>query len=225
MAVEAKRGCGFRKVSGTYLVGSGTGVPCDRLPIPLTICPCCSQGIKQTRGWTWLDVNLLVGGVHRDCQDSFPCPLCMATSDMGKTGLLWIGEKFYPTVQDFMREAAQLGISRRLSAVPRDFKLGTTWVLLAHPKAVVCPVCGGTGMRVFEGETERKPCGCKDGRIAGVFHVFRPHAVERIVTETESKDAEAMDELKRRGISPVVVPDDDQDHRGSAYETNGEVQE
>lgn len=30
MACEPKRGCGYRKVGGIYLVGGGIGVPCDR---------------------------------------------------------------------------------------------------------------------------------------------------------------------------------------------------
>lgn len=59
MAIEARRGCGYRKVGGIYLVGGGIGVPCDRLPYPLTVCPCCSQGVKQGRGWTWVTVGKL----------------------------------------------------------------------------------------------------------------------------------------------------------------------
>lgn len=35
MAVEARRGCGYRKAGGLYLVASGMGSPCHRLPIPL----------------------------------------------------------------------------------------------------------------------------------------------------------------------------------------------
>ena len=31
MASEPKRGCGYRKIGGTYLVGGGIGIPCDRL--------------------------------------------------------------------------------------------------------------------------------------------------------------------------------------------------
>lgn len=34
MAQESKRGCGYRKVGGTYLVGNYISVPCDRLPYP-----------------------------------------------------------------------------------------------------------------------------------------------------------------------------------------------
>ena len=214
MAVEARRGCGFRKVGGLYLMGTGSGFPCDRLPIPLIVCPCCSAGFKQTRGWTWIDVNALVGGIHKNCGDEFPCPLCMATPEMGKAGMLWIGEKFYPSPADFVREADELGISRRIAAIPRNFKIGETWVLLAHPKTLSCPKCGGAGL--FQKER------CEDckatGKIAGIFRVFRPHAIEKIITETQSKDAELMEDLRKRGLTPVIVPDDDPDHQGTVYD-------
>lgn len=219
MASEAKRGCGYRKVGGLYLRGQGAGMPCDRLPLALTVCPCCSHGFKQTRGWTWVDINLLVGGVHRNCADEFPCPLCMATSEMGKVGLLWIGEKFYPTVEAFLREADTMGISRRIAAVPRGFKVGETWVLLAHPKGIACRQCGGAGL------SQGKPCELCNGtgRSAAIFRVFRPHAVEIIVTDAQSKDETFMEGIKARGLTPVVVPDNDVDHRGTVYEDeNGE---
>jgi hypothetical protein len=231
MAVEARRGCGYRKVGGLYLMGDGRGVECDRLPLPLTICPCCSQGIKQARSWTWIDValcansaeppkRLLVGGVHRDCRDSFPCPLCMATEGMGKAGLLWIGARFYSTPADFSAEADRLGISRRVAAVPRNFVAGETWVLLAHPKGMTCPKCAGGGLHTTPGSQQHLPCDLCDstGKVPAIFRVFRPTRIEKIITETQAQDAGAMAELERRGITPVVVPDNDPDHQGSVYD-------
>src|SRR6266478_6075780 len=105
MAVEPRRGCGYRKVGGLYLVSGGGGVPCDRLPIRLDVCPVCSHGFKQSRGWTWVDVFGLIGGDHMvpsftvgetiACADDRRCPLCYNVKAVGKAGLLWIGEKFY----------------------------------------------------------------------------------------------------------------------------------
>ena len=212
MAVEARRGCGFRKVGGLYLCGKGGGHPCDRLPFPLTICPCCSAGIKQTRGWTWVDVALLVGGAHSPCTDTALCPICHASESMGKAGLLWIGERFYKTPGEFEREARAQGISRRIATVPRGFKLGDTWVLLAHPKTT-CSNCGGGGLRDFV------PCvKCEGtGKVPGIFRVFRPEAVEKIVTKTQSEDPVFMFGLGPH-ITPVVVPDDDRDHQGTVYD-------
>jgi hypothetical protein len=42
--------------------------------------------------------------------------------------------------------------------------------------------------------------------------VFQPIGIEKIVTKTESRDAKEMEKLAKRGIDPVVVPDDDEDH-------------
>jgi hypothetical protein len=45
MAVEPKRGFGYRKVGGIYLVSGGKGRPCGCLPIPLHTCPSCRADI------------------------------------------------------------------------------------------------------------------------------------------------------------------------------------
>jgi hypothetical protein len=216
MSVERKRGCGFRKVGGLYLVSGGQGVACDRLPIPLEVCPCCSQGFKQARGWTWVDVALLVGGVHADCHDDFACPLCMATSEMGKAGLLWIGEKFYKTPQDFDAEGAEMGISRRIKAIPRGFKVGVTWVLLAHPKTVE------TWVDVPEEERTAEPDVFLPGtqkRVLkpGIFKVWRPQRIEKLVLESQ-RDSDEVKELIEKGITPVFIPDNDKDHQGTVYD-------
>jgi hypothetical protein len=152
----------------------------------------------------------------------------MDPEGMGKAGLLWIGERFYKTPGEFSSEANELGISRRISAVPREFKRGETWVLLAHPKAATCAECKGAGLRSINYgvgysetiTTQSGKCeaceGC--GKVPGIFRVFRPSALEKIITETMSKDAELMADLEKRGITPVVVPDDDKDHMGTVYD-------
>lgn len=196
MAVEARRGCGYRKIGGLYLVSGPGGMSCDRLPFPLTICPTCNQGIKQTRGWTWVDVSVLVGGSHDTCVDwATSCPMCTPLLD--RAGLLWIGEKFYPTPTEFHMEAADLGISRRIKAIPRGFEIGKTWVLLAHPKAI----------REFK-ESEWE---------AGIFKVWRPTRIEKILPESKRGSEEAA-ELEAKGITCVFVPDADRDHSGSVYD-------
>lgn len=141
MAVEAKRGCGYRKVGGTYLVDDGRGSPCCKLPLELSICPCCGNGIKQTRGWTWIDAGKMFGAGGCRSGDPLTMATCPAVNpaSMGRVGLLWVGEKFYKRPLDFQLEASKQGISRRVSNVPRDFKAGETWVLFAHPKAIERP--------------------------------------------------------------------------------------
>jgi len=61
MAIEAKRGCGFRKINALYLCGSGISISCDRLPYLIEYCPTCGAGIKFTQGFTWVDWNSLAG--------------------------------------------------------------------------------------------------------------------------------------------------------------------
>lgn len=223
MAVEPRRGCGYRKIGGLYLVSPSDGFPCDRLPIPLTVCPVCSHGFKQSRGFTWVDVDGLVGGIHKACADEFPCPLCMSTHELGKAGLLWIGEKFYKTPRDFDDEARILGISRRIPAVPRNFKVGETWVLLAHPKTTRCEACKGSGLldpleRVGEVLNAEKCERCHaTGRIPAIFKVWRPRRVEKILPES-LRDSKEAAQLIEQGITPVFVPDNDPDHQGTVYE-------
>ena len=219
MSVERKRGCGFRKVGGLYLVSDGPAMDCDRLPIALDVCPVCSHGFKQSRGWTWVDVNGLVGGVHSDCQDEFPCVLCMSTAQLGKAGLIWIGDKFYKTPADFERESTELGCSRRISVVPRGFKLGETWVLLAHPKGIRmgCSAClthGYTVPEVNKAEVCEACAGQGHRWLPGIFRVWRPERIEKILPESHRGGPEEQ-ECIENGIRPVFVPDADPDHRGA----------
>jgi len=194
MAVEPKRGCGFRKVGGLYIVGGRLQGDCCKLPIPLHVCPVCAQGIKQTRGWSWIDPRPWLG---EHCSlDQFACPAADPGGMGERVGLLWIGRAFYPTPGTFMHEAAIHGVSRRIAALPRGFELGEHWVFLAHPEAVWI-------------EEHRGP---------GIFAIFKPTAFEKIVTQTQANDAELMYGLAARGITPVVVPDDDKDHQGSVYD-------
>jgi len=55
---ESKRGCGWRKPGGLYLMADGPAELCGKLPIPLEICPSCGGGIKLSRGWTWVRGNI-----------------------------------------------------------------------------------------------------------------------------------------------------------------------
>lgn len=199
MAQEARRGCGFRKVGGLYLCGDNVGVPCCKLPIELHVCPTCNAGVKQTRAtYQWIDPKPWLTG---EC--THPERICPASNPevLGKrVGLLWIGAQFYPRPEDFLAEAAAMGISRRINTVPRGFKLGETWVFLAHPRV----------KQTATGEW-----------IAGIFRIFRPTRIEKIVTESQAADAEEMEKLHKTNITPVAVPDGDSDHRGTVYDRPG----
>lgn len=216
MAVEARRGCGYRKVGGIYLVGGGVGMECCKLPILLTVCPCCGNGIKQSRGWQWIDPKPWIAG---SCTEgggrALICPLAGGAGTLGdKVGLLWIGTQFYPTPEHFVRESASMGISRRIKSVPRGFVVGESWVFLAHPK-----------VRPY---TEQVPASDSDPAVtetvqkwkAGVFRIFKPTALEIIITTSQSQDPDFMADLAKRKLTPVVVPDDDKDHQGSVYDSD-----
>lgn len=192
--LDDERGCGWRQPGGLYLVAGALSAPCGKLPMPLHKCNTCGGGIKPSRGFTWIKPPLLFGldTAAPICESPFtwqdeshPCEGCPAGGTMPKrAGLLWVGGKFYSTTQDFIREAVHMGVSRRISAVPLDFKVGETFVFLAHREAIIAPP-PEPGMR------------------PGVFSIFRPTAIEYVVKGDETDEQLAA--LKKRGITPVRV--------------------
>jgi hypothetical protein len=205
-SVEGARGCGYRKGGGIYLVSGALSEPCPKLPIELHSCPACGGGIRQSRGFTWIRPDpLLDPGAHGSEEHDAVCPLGSVYGDLWargeRAGLIWVGASFYKTPTEFMAEAAVLGVSRRISAVPRGLKVGETWIALAHPKAVPgecehgapvqagCPNCpGGISAGEWRG---------------GVVTFFRPTAIEYVVKGTETE--EELDKLEARGFRLVKV--------------------
>lgn len=191
-SVESARGCGYRVAGGLYLVAPALAESCSRLPHATHACPTCGAGIHPARGWTWIVPLHLIGlRMHEPRAHSMRCPLGMPGMDPGqqgiRAGLLWIGESFYPTPASFLEEAAAMGVSRRISKVPRDWKPGT-YVFLGHRKAIM-------PTRVSMGEpVEYEP---------GIVAVFRPTAIEYVVKGDETEEELAA--LERRGIEPVRV--------------------
>jgi len=197
---DKKRGCGWRKPGGLYLVADELMAPCGKLPIPLKVCPTCHNGIKPSRGWTWINGNALIKGLT--CKLKY-CNTCSLNKKPGIVGLLWIGEKFYQTPDKFNKEAYIQGVSRRISAIPKDFKAGETWVWLAHRKTIteICKNCSGTG------KAYNDKCKVCNGEgfiyIPAVFQVFKPTAIEYVVKGNESE--EEIEKLERRNITPVRI--------------------
>ena len=178
---ESARGCGFRKKGGLYLVAQGEWRGCGKLPLPLHVCPVCSSGIKPSRGWTWINGTVLFADVK--CKSlASQCSACPLSGPVGRIGLLWIGGKFYNSPDAWTQEANERGVSRRIAAVPKDFKLGETWVALAHREGFQNP----------------------DGSMSpAVFQYFKPTAIEKVVEGDEPE--EEIEALLKRGISPVKV--------------------
>lgn len=197
MAVEAKRGCGYRKVGGLYLCGSGITVNCDRLPYPIEYCPVCGSGIKFTRAFTWIDWQKFAGE-HKDCKDKqLMCYLCVPNIHPQPYGLLWVGEAYY-TPEHFIGEAIEMGVSKKIPFIPRELVLDKTIVLLAHKKAFY--------QAENPNDPERKPA-----EYPGIFYVFKPTTIEMPIWKSELND-ETRRELNKRGILPIPIPDGDIDH-------------
>ncbi len=205
---EARRGCGYRRPSkdgvGIYLIGDALAEPCGRLPFPLTVCPCCSAGIKPARGWTWIVPRQLFGVIDRPCSAraggrfvKSSCGNCALGGALpeGRHGLLWVGEAFYATPLSFTREAAQLGVSRKINAIPKGFKLGETLVYLAHRYAVI---------RQTEDGPQAGP---------GVFQIFRPTGVDLVIdpdaTEAPERAVRLAEQLGAGARIVQVVRDED----------------
>lgn len=180
---------------------------CHRLPFELSICPTCGAGIRPSRAWTWINAAKLfepgcidpeykVGDPH--CLHCVVCNPSLLISQkefkpneevpatFGKSGLIWIGEKFYPTPESFADEANIMGVSRRISSIPLGFVIGETWVFFAHRKAV---------------EDMDNPS--IEKRHPGIFQAFRPTSIEYVVTGKETE--EELERMVKRGIEPVEV--------------------
>ncbi len=246
---ESERGCGFRKGGGLYLVCDGEGRSCGKLPFEIKPCDQCEAlgnkcRMEQCRSWTTVNIDKLFASV--ECKDeNYPaliagknpgpdinalehCSSCPLQGDMGKGGLLWVGEKHYPSPSNFMVEASKMGISKRLplNQVPKDLTVGKTWVLLAHPKAIdngPCQRCSPEARPINDQMANKKirpgyvldadkPEGwvkcqeCKgSGRDfrPGIFKVFKPSALEYIVTDDETD--EELEALEKRGFELVRV--------------------
>lgn len=220
MAIEGKRGCGYRVLGKLYLVGTGFSVPCDNLPYPLDECECCGYAPPFSRNLQWIKKSYIKSHqgfienipdseefgtrvVHEiKCKCRKDCPICWTDSnDLEKYALMWVGEKYY-TPDSFRLEAEKMGVSKAIPVIPKDLKLGETWVFLAHNK-----------VKFYEGFDESGLALSEPIEKAGIFYGFIPQRVEMLILESEATN-EKIEELKSKGISPIIVPDDQaEDHR------------
>lgn len=179
---EKPRGCGYRKKGGFYFAGEPEGTPCGLLPIELTVCPCCGTGFKFSRGWSWVGKEIFKDAVCVAPECKIRCAPFDGSVD--KFGMIWIGEKYYPTIDTFNAEARHMGISRRIKTIPRDFKVGESWIFFAHIHAIR-----------------------KDGGefAPGLFKAWRPQRIEYVIKGDETP--EELAKLEARGVSLVdIIP-------------------
>lgn len=183
--VEPARLCGYRKKGGLYLIGGKGFAECCKLSFPLTVCPCCGHGVRPSRGFSWI-VSDLFGGSPCTKEDAGTGPQCVLNRRGERMGLMWVGEKYYPTVQGFRREAAAMGISKRISQLPNDIEPGKTWIALAHRKA----------LSHFNPDNSIS-------FVPGVFMIFLLQQVQYVVKGDETN--EFLQRLEKRGIKPVSI--------------------
>jgi len=213
--IEPIRGCGFRKVGGVYLIGTGMAVPCDRLPLPLEVCPVCGQGIKVTTGFTTISPTNLFGGEHKNCSDIAPksCPVCNPEIAEEKAVLMWVGSKFY-SPQSFIEESEKMGVSKRIPFIPKDLNIGEAWIYLAHKEAGLKPSEKKPITKKFTTNQGLKGIVTKYPPLKScpaIFYAFKPTGVEKLIWKKDATDKN-LEDLKKRGITPVVIPDGDPDH-------------
>lgn len=212
--VEGRRRCGYRKKGGFYLIlAEFSARACGKLPLPLDVCLVCGEGIRFSRGWRWINPRKLFDGVK--CKLDGDCGGCILSDPPEKMGLLWIGEKFYPTPEDWIGESETMGISRRIRNVPREFEPGKTWVAVAHIKGISAPYIK-TGLeeaienhylKLTSLESAVKKTIERNLRKPAIFQVFRPSHVEYVVRGDETE--EELRALEERGIVLVdVVPEE-----------------
>ena len=214
LPTEKKRGCGWKKVGGLYLIGGIMNAPCDRLPITLTTCPTCGEGLKVGKGFTKINPFKMWGNhgmeFKQDIQEAVDChdqPTCYVCNPLDGIGyLMRVGEKFY-TPENFMAEARQMGVSKRIPFIPRELRVGVTPIFLVHKKA------GWRYDEVPDGKGRQK-------RVVvptdAVFAAFIPMRIEQLVWKKDlkgKKGKELRESLEKRGITIVEVPDNDRDHR------------
>jgi len=222
--IEAKRQCGWRKVGAMYLVGSGIATPCDLLPLPIEPCPTCGFTLPFTRGFIWIHRNYVLHrrividpsfnklglGRPKDCSCPANCPICFPSSiEQEKVMLLWVGSRYY-TPDSFVKEAQEMGVSKRIADIPKGLKLGSTWVLLAHKKVPfqrpIIPVERATESyepTIFlKTEPIYKPA---------VFYAFKPTKIEMLIWQRDTAP-QRLEELKKKNITPIIVPDNEKEH-------------
>lgn len=197
MPIEPERGCGYRVVGKLYLVGDGFPMICDALPFPLEECDCCGYVPTFMRGFSWLKKSYIGEHDKTFCKCKVPaCPICRPKANkLDYYGLMWVGERYY-TPKDFISEAISLGVSKAINKIPKDLVMGETWILLAHRK------CFAPNEEILTRENLVRP---------GIFYAFIPSRYEMLIWESEATE-EKIAELESKGITPIIVPDNDKAH-------------
>jgi hypothetical protein len=213
---EKKRGCGYRKIGGLYLVSDpGYRLRCDGLPLDLEPCGCCGFVPPFSRNLQRLQPEYISqaerikherdnAGVG-DCSCPDMCPLCNPEAWKAQDatyGLMFVGKQSY-TPESFTKEAFSMGVSKRIPEIPSWLKLGETWILLAHqkvPKEETQFYSKRFPDLKFNRLRTKEPTEFKKA----IFYGFKPDRVEMPVWKGDLSAAEML-KLEERGITPVFL--------------------
>ncbi len=220
MAVEKERGCGYREVHGLYITSGPMSFACDRLPIPTNLCSCCGNFIREFQGVQAFDPVKLLGShgkiwentdgskqrenphtqtITDECSDPSSCFACFPYQayDDTKDFMMWVGRSYY-TIDSFSKEAALMGVSKRIAAngIPIGMVAGRSWIFLAMRNIMEADVVEIDG-------TKR--------RAHGIFMVFKIQKLEFLIWKSEATP-EYIKQLEGHGLTPVIIPDGDEDH-------------
>ena len=204
---EQKRGCGYRKIGGLYLVSDpGSTLHCDGLPLPLEPCGCCGFNPPFSRNLQKIQPGYISQAENNkhiklwairseankpSCQCPKECPLCYP-QETAVYGLMFVGKQSY-TPESFIKEAFKLGVSKRIPEIPSWLTLGETWIFLAHNETPEAELSQDPGLRDCEPET-----------IRAIFYAFKPSRIEMPLWKTQISDEEIR-MLEEKGITPVFL--------------------
>jgi hypothetical protein len=148
VSVEPELRAGFRSPArdgvGIYLVSERVH-ECRKIPIAFRA--------PQVGGFTWIPDAEALG------------------LEAGRHGLAWVSSKHYPTTHDFLAEAMQRGVSRRIQKPLKDFVFDETRVYLAHSKTFLTP---------------------EHRQLPGIFAFFIPSRIDLVVGKQIPERAEEL---------------------------------
>ncbi len=192
--LRQERGCGYPQIGGTYLFGGiGISLVCDRLPLEIGVCNCCGETIRFFRGIQQIN-PLALWGVHDGSECTCPpiCPLCHPEKHEAPCFFMWVGQDY--SMKSFAKEAFEMGVSKRISVIPKDLEIGKSWIFL-----------GKTGI-ITETDLGYDAKKGKTIKANGVFYAFKVTQIQYWIAESDATE-EKLKELKDRGITPVIVPE------------------
>lgn len=178
---ERARCCGFRK-KGLYLMADKPSV-CHMFPVPTAPCKCCGMENKPRIAISLFPTRFLFPDpptcTRKEAGDP-DTPCCGFVDEImsqERYAVDWVGAKNYPNPGDFLKEAAVMGISRRIAKLPDEFKVGSDKVIIAHAKT-------------FDG----KP---------GYIGTYTPTHIEYVVGGDETQ--EELEAMEDKGVRLVEV--------------------